>query len=107
MLSSVFDELNDAYKQANLDINPDLELNMVTYDTTEELESYVNSRAYKKNILCFALSWEEYDTESKTFSLNLRWNLGDVLSPRLPQTEYEESLQNQLYLHQYAHTGFL
>jgi len=34
-------------------------------------------------------------------------NRGDILSTRLPQTEYEESNQNQLYLEQYAYTGFL
>lgn len=34
-------------------------------------------------------------------------NFGSIWSTRLPQYEYEESSQNQLYLEEYAYTGFL
>lgn len=82
-------------------------LTSVTFDTTEELEDYVKKFDYAENKLCFALAWNEFDSSTHTYSFDVRMNFGDVLSTRLPQSEYEESLQNQLYLPQYANSGFL
>ena len=65
----------------------------------------MRDRDYVDKPLCFALSWHEFNSEEKIFSLNLQWNYGDQLATRLPQTEYEESSQNQLYLNQYANYG--
>ena len=103
VLRQIFDELNDAYKLAN--IEDGFELTERKFDSSDDLEDYVRDRDYVDKPLCFALSWHEFNSEEKIFSLNLQWNYGDQLATRLPQTEYEESSQNQLYLNQYANYG--
>ena len=82
-------------------------MSKLTFNTQTELDDYVNEFEYVHHALCFAIAWEEFDKENSKFHFDLRMNFGDVLSPRLPQTEYEDSLQNQLYLEQYAYSGML
>ena len=56
--------------------------------------------------ICFAIGWDEFSVEENKFGIDLRWNFGSIWAPRLPQYEYEESSQYQLYLPEFALTGF-
>ena len=105
ILKDIFDEINEAYTTAN--IAHGFTLSKKIFKTDEDLDDFVKSNAYFDNALCFALGWNEFSKTYQKYEFNLRWNYGTILSPRLPQTEYEESSQNQLYLQSYANMGFL
>lgn len=90
ILESVFKELAQAYKVANA--MQGFELHKKIFKDDEELEDHVLEYNYKDNALCFAIGWHEFDPDNHVFKFDLRWPHGDVLPPRRPQTEYEESL---------------
>ena len=104
-LKSIYTELNDAYKSANREDGFEMELR--EFDTMDDMESYVKKFRNRNEALCFGMAWDQFDVAGNTFAIDLRWPYGTLLSPRLPQTHYEESLQNQVYIEQYAKTGFL
>ena len=81
-LVSIFDDLNEAYSKANT--ADGFSLNVRKFKTDSELDDHVKESAYHNDAVCFALSWDEFDVEEKTFSLNLRWNYGDILPTRKP-----------------------
>lgn len=91
VLEAVFEELAARY---STDEGGDFTMSKLTFNTQTELDDYVNEFEYVHHALCFAIAWEEFDKENSKFHFDLRMNFGDVLSPRLPQTEYEDSLQN-------------
>ena len=107
VLQSAFTELAARYAADQATKTNGFEMTARIFNSNDDLDDYVKKFGYIEKPLCFAIAWEEFDAEKHTFSLDLRMNFGDILSPRLPQTEYEESLQNQIYLAQYAHTGML
>ena len=91
VLEAVFDELAARY---HADAKGDFRMTKMTFETQEDLDHHVNKFAYAQDGLCFALAWEEFDLANSKFYFDVRLNFGDILSPRLGQTEYEESLQN-------------
>ena len=106
VLEAVFDELASAYATANADVGG-YTLSKLDFETDSDVDDYVHEFNYKKKGLCFVLGWNEFSPSEHKFAIDLRWNYGTILNTRLPQVEYEESSQNQLYLLQYASTGFL
>ena len=91
VLEQAFQELADRYAT---DESGNFEMTSRVFTTSSELDDYVEKWLYHDKPLCYAIAWNEFDAAVHTFALDLRMNFGDILAPRLPQTEYEESLQN-------------
>jgi len=95
ILAEVFRDIAAAYSKAHAG---SFSLEGKSFQTNAELDSHVNSWSYRDEALCFAIGWREFNVATQTFKFDLRMNYGDVLATRMPQYEYEESSQNQLYL---------
>lgn len=59
-------------------------LSAKNFDSNKDLDNFVNSQAYYDDALCFAIGWNEFSKEENKFAVNLRWNYGEILPPRLP-----------------------
>ena len=106
VLESIFDDLNEAYM--DYWSKDGFKLKKKYFDTNSELDDFVNDRDYDSKAICFAIAWHEFKPEDEgSYTFDLRWNHGEILAPRRPQNEYEESTQNQAYISQYGNTGFL
>ena len=95
ILAAVFRDIAAAYSNAHAG---NFSLVSKSFQTNAELDSHVKGWSYRDEALCFAFGWKEYNVATQTFKFNLRMNYGDILATRMPQYEYEESSQNQLYL---------
>lgn len=90
ILVDVFNDMATGYSLAH----ENQTLSLKVFDNHEELQTYVEKFSYMRHPLCYAMGWNEFTMQTNTFSLDLRMNFGDILAPRRPQTEYEESTQN-------------
>ena len=83
VLNSAFDELNEAYKTANVAVG--FELKIKEFQNYDELNAYLKRVGYYfGEKLCFALSWHQFLPSENTFIIDLRWNFGDLYETRKP-----------------------
>ena len=49
-------------------------LESINFKDDDSLNDHVKKKDYADHGICFALGWNKFDLDSKTFDINLRWN---------------------------------
>ena len=106
VMLAVFKDISERFNAANAAYGQPVMKSKI-FDREADLDDYVSEFNYPKEAMCFAMQWQEFNVETKTFDFAMRMNHGETLANRYPQTHYEESIANQLYLEEYSWTGML
>jgi|Transcript_27850 hypothetical protein len=87
---AIFNDIADRYSEATAGkgVAP---MQVKVFATHLDLHSYVEAFDYYDQSLCFAFMWDVFNPAEHQFDFEIRMNFGEILSTRLPQTEYEEA----------------
>ena len=97
ILTKIVDDVSNAYYE-NTKKNGTFEpvyFTKVEYTSQKELQSFVTSPSYVKEQICFSIGWKEFNQETNTFDLDLKYIYTSVPNTVYPSesegTEYAAS----------------